>query len=77
MKLTEKFRKEKRTTLLNDTDTEYNFNLWEKHGLSRVYVKYREKRTVGYIDVKTGEYHGDDCKAYLEMVEKFISECTE
>lgn len=33
----------------------YTFKRWAKYGKDRIYINYRNKRSVGYIDLVTGE----------------------
>lgn len=33
----------------------YTFKRWTKYGKDRIYINYRNKRSVGYIDMKIGE----------------------
>ena len=32
----------------------YTFKRWTKYGKDRIYINYRNKRSVGYIDLETG-----------------------
>lgn len=32
----------------------YTFKRWTKYGKDRIYISYRNKRSVGYIDLETG-----------------------
>ncbi len=75
--ITKEFRELKRATLTEEYGAEYQFKLWEKGNHSRVYVNYRGKRSVGYIDLKTGIYTGDNNETYLAMVNEFMDKYME
>ena len=56
-------------------NTTYTFKLWEKADKKRIYVTYRGKRQIGYIDCKKDNSlaHIDDCKAYRDACQEFLN----
>lgn len=50
----------------------YTFKRWTKYGKDRIYINYRNKRSVGYIDMKTGELCDfNECESACEALAIF------
>lgn len=50
----------------------YTFKRWTKYGKDRIYINYRNKRSVGYINLTTGELCDfDECASACEALEIF------
>lgn len=52
--------------------TEYIFTPWEKGDKKRVYVSYRGKRSVGYLDMADGSNHVEKNEFAQEAVKKYM-----
>lgn len=50
----------------------YTFKRWTKYSKDRIYINYRNKRSVGYIDMKTGELCDfNECASAYEVLAIF------